>query len=78
MKDITLTIDEETLQRAEEKATVLNTSISDVVTRFLREWTTDEGAMEKARREMKTRFAQPSWQFEVGDPDSREQRNARG
>ncbi len=78
MKHLTLTIDEETLQRAEQKAIVLNTSVSSVVTDYLRAWTNDEHGVEGARREMKARFTRPSWQFAVGTPDDREQRKARG
>ncbi len=33
--------------------------------------------MEKARREMAQRFAAPDWSFAVGNPLTREERNAR-
>ena len=34
-------------------------------------------AMEQARREMAQRFAAPDWSFAVGNPLTREERNAR-
>jgi hypothetical protein len=34
-------------------------------------------ATEQARRHMTARFSQPNWEFAVGTPDDREQRNAR-
>ena len=76
MKTITMDIDEVTLLRAEQKAASLDTSVSKVVSEYLRQWA-DEGEMRQARAAMIERFAKPNWQFTVGAPDDRGQRNAR-
>ena len=36
------------------------------------------GSVEDARRVMQARFAAPDWEFAVGAPMSRDERNARG
>jgi hypothetical protein len=76
MKTITMSIDEETLSKAEQKSAALATSISEVVADYLRRWTDNEG-IQQARTVMAKRFAKPDWQFALGTPDDREQRNAR-
>ena len=76
MKIITMSIDEETLSRAEQKAAALETSVSEVVVGYLRQWADQEG-IQQARSAMMERFAKPQWNFAVGTPDDREQRNAR-
>lgn len=76
MKTITMDIDEGTLSRAEQKAASLDTSISEVVNEYLRQWA-DEGEIRQARATMTERFSKPNWQFTVGTPDDRGQRNAR-
>lgn len=76
MKTITMDIDEVTLSRAEQKAAALDTSVSEVVSEYLRQWA-DEGEVRQARAAMMERFAKPNWQFAVGTPDDRGQRNAR-
>ena len=76
MKTITMSIDEETLSRAEQKAAALETSVSQVVVEYLRQWS-DENSLQQARTAMTERFAQPDWRFAVGKGDDREQRNAR-
>ncbi len=76
MKNITVNIDEDTWSRAAQKAAALETSVSEVVVEYLRQWA-DEDAMQRARNAMAERFAQPGWRFAVGVPDDREQRNAR-
>ncbi len=76
MKTITMDIDEVTLSRAEKKAAALDTSVSEVVSEYLRQWA-DEGEVREARAAMMERFAKPNWQFAVGTPDDRGQRNAR-
>lgn len=76
MKTITMTIDDDTFARAELKAEALETSVNEVVAAYLRHWAEADGA-QQARAAMAARFARPDWQFAVGTPDDREQRNAR-
>lgn len=38
---------------------------------------TDGSSIEKAREQMRRRFEQQDWQFSVGQPMSREERNSR-
>ncbi len=76
MTTITMNIDETTLSRAEQKAASLDTSVGEIVSEFLREWA-DDNDVRQARAAMTERFAKPNWQFAVGTPDDREQRNAR-
>jgi hypothetical protein len=76
MKTVTLTIDEETFSRAEQKAASLQTSVSKVVAEYLQKWAVGS-AIDQARTAMSNRFANPDWQFAVGAADNREQRNAR-
>lgn len=77
MKNITLSIDDETYSKAEQKAGALKTSVSEVAADYLRHWAADSVAMEHARRHLATLFAQPNWRFAVGTPDDRTLRNAR-
>ena len=77
MKNITLTLDEATYWMAEQKAVSLDTSVSQVVAEYLRQWTAGQDATVQARRRMAALFAQPNWRFAVGTADDREQRNAR-
>ncbi|MCE9555721.1 MAG: hypothetical protein K8T91_20425 [Planctomycetes bacterium] len=76
MKTITMSIDDATLSKAQQKAAALDTSISDVVSAYLRFWAEKEDA-QQASQAMKERFGQANWRFAVGTPDTREQRNAR-
>lgn len=76
IRHITMSIDDETLSKAERKAESLDTSINDVVAEYLRVWAVNDNA-EQARQMMKERFGKANWQFAVGAPDTREQRNAR-
>jgi hypothetical protein len=76
MKTVSVSIDEETWSKAEEKASSLETSVDAVVAEYLRRWANGD-AIEQAREAMTKRFAQPTWTFAVGTPDDREQRNAR-
>ena len=71
-----MSVDDEMLSIAEQKAAALETSVSDVLVEYLRQWTS-ESAVEHAREEMRQRFQQPNWRFSVGVKDDREQRNAR-
>jgi hypothetical protein len=76
MKTITVNIDEETWSRAQQKAVALETSVSQVVVEYLRQWANGD-AIQRARNAMTERFAQPGSRFAIGTPDDREQRNAR-
>jgi hypothetical protein len=76
MKTITMNIEESTLFKAEQKAAALSTSLSEVVGEYLRQWAGKDDVT-RARTAMSERFAKPDWQFAVGEPDDREQRNAR-
>lgn len=75
-KSITINIDEALLSRVEQKAATLNSSISEVVSDYLRQWAA-EGEVSQARVAMIERFASSNRQFAVGVPDNRSQRNAR-
>ena len=77
MKNITLTLDDVTYGLVEQKATALDTSVSQVIAEYVRQWTADEDGTEQARRSMSGLFAQPNWRFAIGTADDREQRNAR-
>jgi hypothetical protein len=77
MKTIEVPIDDESYARAEVKAGALATSLPEVVADYLRRWIAGEDGREAARQAMSHLFAQPDWQFGVGVPDSREERNAR-
>ena len=76
MKTISVSIDEETWSKAEQKASALETSVNVVVVEYLRRWANGD-AIQQAREAMTARFARPTWKFAVGTPDDREQRNAR-
>jgi len=76
IRKITMSIDDETLAKAEEKAESLDTSVNDIITEYLRVWATSGDAVQ-AQQAMKERFAQVNWQFTVGTADTRAQRNAR-
>ena len=77
MKSTTLTIDENMYAKAERKASALQTSVGEVVAEYLHQWAAEDASLESARRDMNALFTQPNWQFAVGTPDEREQRNAR-
>ena len=76
MKTITMKIDDGTWSRAQQKAAALAISVDEVLTQYLRQWA-DDDAVQHARSSMAQRFNQPTWQFSVGQPDDRGQRNAR-
>ena len=77
MKNITLTLDENTYLQAEQKAVALHTSVSEVAADYLRQWASEGATVEQSRQHMATMFAQPNWRFAVGTPDDRTLRNAR-
>ena len=51
MKKLTVSVDDETYRRVRIKADEQNTSVSELVRRFLRELAADGGVAERARRE---------------------------
>lgn len=77
MRTIAVNVDDEVYSKAEQKAVALSTSVPAVVADYLRQWVSDEDRLEDARRKMTQLFTQPGRQFGVGNPDSREERNAR-
>jgi len=77
MKNITLTLDDTTFSKAEQKAVALHTSVSEAAMDYLRRWTSEGASVEQARQHMATMFARPNWRFAVGTPDDRTLRNAR-
>ena len=77
MQTIAVPLEDDIYRKAHSKAIAAGTSVPDVVAEYLRGWALDEGEVEQARQAMKSRFAQPDWQFSVGQPDDRSQRNAR-
>ncbi len=85
MRTLAVDLDDAVLEKAEQKAQLLQTSVSDVVATYLQDWIVEipererqqKERMESARQELRARFAKRDWQFSVGTPDSREQRNAR-
>jgi hypothetical protein len=80
MRILEVEVDEAVLDKAEQKAQALDTSVSNVVATYLETWAADaaqQDRLQQARQELKARFARRDWQFAVGTPDNREQRNAR-
>jgi post-segregation antitoxin (ccd killing protein) len=77
MKNITVTVDDETYRRARIKAAEKDTSVSALVRQFLTEVAADESRAERLRRlEAETR-AQIT-DFMVGDMLSRDELHERG
>jgi post-segregation antitoxin (ccd killing protein) len=77
MKNITVTVDDETYRRARIKAAERDTSVSALVRQFLTEVAADESRAERLRRlEAETR-AQIT-DFVVGDMLSRDELHQRG
>ncbi|MGR4865336.1 hypothetical protein [Caulobacter sp. LARHSG274] len=77
MKNITVTVDDETYRRARIKAAEKDTSVSALVRQFLTEVAADESRAERLRRlEAETR-AQIT-DFVVGDRLSRDELHERG
>lgn len=77
MQTIAVPLEDDLYRKAHSKAIAAGTSVPEVVAEYLRTWAVVEVELDQARREMKSRFAQPDWQFSVGEPDDRSQRNAR-
>jgi hypothetical protein len=82
MRTLEVELDDAVLEKAERKAKSLDTSISDVVAKYLQDWTAgsstaDQQRMAEARRQWKARFARRDGEFSIGTPDTRDQRNAR-
>lgn len=72
----TIDVDDEIYVQAERKAHAQDKSVSEVVADYLRQWIRQD-EIAAAQAAMRKRFANPDWQFAVGELESREQRNAR-
>jgi hypothetical protein len=77
MAGIPVLIDSDLYAQAEERASALHTSVPDVVAEYLRGWIDMQDQRAAARETMRRKFANPDWQFAVGELESREERNAR-
>lgn len=77
MRTISIDLDDDLYVEAERKASALQKSVGDVVADYLRHWAAETPSLEEARQALKERFARQDWEFAVGTPDDREQRNAR-
>jgi hypothetical protein len=77
MPAIPVMIEDDLYAKAEQKAFTLHTSVPDVVADYLRQWVADRDQRDSARATMRQRFANPDWQFAVGELEDREKRNAR-
>jgi len=76
MKNITVSLDDETYRRARVKAAELDTSVSSLVRRFLTDLAAGESETERLKRQeraLRERIAQ----FRAGDRVSREQAHDR-
>jgi uncharacterized protein YdaU (DUF1376 family) len=77
MKNITVTVDDETYRRARVKAAERDTSVSALVRRFLSELASEESDVERLKREereLRARIAA----FTAGNRLSREDAHGRG
>ena len=77
MKNITVSVDDETYRRARVKAAERDTSISALVRRFLGELAAEEGDVERVKREERELRARIG-AFTAGDRGSREDAHGRG
>ncbi len=77
VKNITVTLDEETYRRARIKAAELDTSVSALVRRFLTELAAGETETERLRRQ-EQELRQRITRFRAGDRLSREAVHRRG
>jgi post-segregation antitoxin (ccd killing protein) len=77
MKNITVSVDEETYRRARVKAAEQDTSVSALVKRFLAEFAQDESDADRLRREERELRARIK-RFRAGDRLSRDQLHDRG
>ena len=77
MKNITVSVDDDTYRRARIKAAEQDTSVSALVKRFLAELASTESDVERLKREEKELRAR-ILAFSAGDRLSREDANERG
>jgi plasmid stability protein len=77
MKNITVSVDDETYRRARVKAAEHDTSVSALVRRFLSELATEESDVERLKREERELRARIS-AFTAGNRVSREDVHGRG
>ncbi len=71
MQTIAVALEDDIYRKAHSKAVAAGTSVPVVLAEYLRSWAVDEGKLDEARSAMKSRFAQPDWEFSVGEPDDR-------
>ncbi len=76
MRNITVTVDDETYRRARIKAAEMDTSISALVKRFLGELASDESDAERLRRQERALRASIT-AFSAADRISRDEAHAR-
>lgn len=77
MQTIAVPLEDAVYAKAQQKALALETSVPEVVANYLRSWTSDTAALSEAHETLRARFAKRDWDFAVGTPDDRSQRNAR-
>jgi hypothetical protein len=77
VKNITVTVDDETYRRARVKAAEQDTSVSALVQRFLTQLASEESDAERLRREERTLRARIT-AFSAAERTSREDAHARG
>lgn len=66
MKNITVAIDDETYRKARRKAASLDTSVSQVVSTFLQNWTAEEGLKKSRAKKLRKLFALVSQRSQPG------------
>ena len=66
MKNITVGIDDEVYLKARRKAASLDTSVSQVVATFLRNWTAEEGLKKSRAKKLRKLFALVSERSQPG------------
>lgn len=77
VKNITVSVDDETYRRARMKAAEQETSVSALVKRFLAQLASDETSAERLRREERALRARVG-AFSAADRMSRDEAHARG
>ena len=77
VRNITVSVDDETYRRARRKAAEQDTSVSALVRRFLVDLAAEEGPAERLRREERELLAQIT-QFSAADRLSRDDVHRRG
>jgi hypothetical protein len=75
VKNITVAVEDGIYRKARRKAAALDTSVSQVVAAYLRNWTSDEGLKRNRARRLRKIFALVSGHHQPGPaaPGSREE-----